>query len=63
MIGLRTQQAHLFEPQPPAAGVPEPQRAAAIELLKALLTEALRSTIVQDSPATGPEADHDEDHA
>ena len=63
MIGSKTQQAHLFEPRPPAAEVPRPQRLVAIELLKALLTEALSSAVAPEILAIGQEADHDEDHA
>ncbi len=62
MTRWRTESGDLFEPQPTGA-VLAPQKAAAIKLLTALLTEALRSSAEQDIPANVPEADHDEDHA
>jgi hypothetical protein len=63
MTRWRAENGDLFEPQQPTGAVLEPQKAAAIELLTALLTEALRSSVEQDVPANVPEAGHDEDHA
>ena len=40
----------LFEPQRPLVELQPPQRAAALELLKALLTEALRASVAHDVP-------------
>jgi hypothetical protein len=59
----RWRNGDLFEPQQPMGAVPAPQKAAAIKLLTALLTEALRSSAEQDIPTNVPEAGHDEDHA
>ena len=54
---------NLFEPQRPAVELPPPQRMAALELLKALLTESVRTPDEQGVTAIAQEADHDEDHA
>jgi hypothetical protein len=63
MTRWRTEDGDLFEPQQPTNTVLASQKAAAIELLTALLTEALRLSIVQDVPANVLEAGHDKDHA
>ena len=64
MTRWRTKNGNLFEPQQPTGAVLAPQKAAAIELLTALLTEALqRSSVEQDVPENVLEAGHDEDHA
>ena len=43
MTRWRAESGDLFEPQQPTGAVLAPQKAAAIKLLAALLTEALRS--------------------
>jgi hypothetical protein len=63
MTRWRAENGDFFEPQQPTGTVLAPQKAAAIELLMALLTEAFRPSAAQDIPANAPEAGHDEDHA
>jgi hypothetical protein len=63
MTRWRAESGDLFEPQQPTGAVLAPQKAAAIKLLTALLTEALRSFAEQAIPTNAPEAGHDEDHA
>ena len=56
-------QPDLFEPPPPCDDVPLPQRVKALELLKALLREAMVDPVAEiDIPAREGGGD-DEDHA
>jgi hypothetical protein len=56
-------QPNLFEPRPPDDDVPLPQRVKALELLKALLREAMLNPVAEiDVPAREGGGD-DEDHA
>ncbi len=55
MRRLRPTQQNLFEPPPPCGDMPLPHRVKAIELIKALLTEAMLETVVAiDAPTTWP---------
>jgi len=59
----RAENEDLFEPRQPTGAVLAPQKATAIKLLTALLTEALRSSAEQDILANASGAGDDEDHA
>ena len=56
-------QPDLFETLAPPTEMPAPQRAMALELVQALLTEAVSAPAAQDAVVRALEADHDEDHA
>lgn len=56
-------QPDLFETPSPPAEIPAPQRAMALELVQALLTEAVSMPAAQDAVVSALEAGHDEDHA
>jgi hypothetical protein len=63
MRRLKPPQRSLFE-TPPCSNLPLPHRAEALELLKALLTEAMLEPVVEiDAPTPTREgADDDQDH-
>jgi hypothetical protein len=62
MRRLKPLQPSLFEPTPSCSDLPLPQRVKALELLKALLREAMLDPVVEiDAPREG--ADDDQDHA
>ena len=56
-------QQDLFEPRQPCCDLPLPHRVKAIELLKALLTEATGEPIVEIGASTKEGAGNDQDHA
>lgn len=59
----RAAQPDLFETPSPPAPIPAPQRAKALELVQALLMEAVSVPTIQGGAMSVLEADHDEDHA
>jgi hypothetical protein len=63
MTRWRTQEPDLFETPPPSAEIHAPQRAMALALVEALLTEALITPAMRSAAVIATEADHDEDHA
>jgi hypothetical protein len=62
MTRWRAEREDLFESRQPVGAVLAPQKATAIKLLTALLTEALRP-LEQDIRASALEAGDDQDHA
>jgi hypothetical protein len=56
-------QPDLFETPVPPTKMPAPQRAMALELVQALLAEAVSVPTAQDAVVSALEADHDKDHA
>lgn len=63
MIMRGRAQPDLFETPLPPTEMTAPQRAMALELVQALLTEAVSMPAAQDAVVRALEADHDEDHA
>ena len=63
MRRLKLPQRNLFESTLPCSDLPLPHRVKALELLKALLTEAMLEPVVEiDAPAREGAGD-DQDHA
>jgi len=62
MRKLTTQQPTLFAPTPPLSGLPMPQRASALELLRVLLTEAMHDPAVGVDVPEREEIGDDQDH-
>ena len=58
-----TRKPDLFEAPPPSVEMPVLQRAMALRLIEALLTEALIRPVVSNAEAIAMEVDHDEDPA
>jgi hypothetical protein len=56
-------QPNLFEPTPPCGDLPLPQRVKALELLKALLREAMLDPVVEIDVTAREGAGDDQDHA
>jgi hypothetical protein len=56
-------QQDLFEPKLTCCDLPLPHRAKAVELLKALLTEATGEPLVEIGDSTKEGAGNDQDHA
>jgi uncharacterized protein YoaH (UPF0181 family) len=56
-------QPDLFETVATPTEMPAAQRAMALELIQALLAEAVSVPAARDIVASALEADHDEDHA
>jgi hypothetical protein len=56
-------QQDLFEPSQPCCDLPLPHRVKAIELLKALSTEATGEPVVEIGNSTKEGAGNDQDHA
>ena len=62
MTRWRAEEEDLFESRQPVGAVLAPQKATAIKLLTALLTEALRPLAEQDIRPRALEAGDDQDH-
>jgi hypothetical protein len=63
MTRWRAETEDLFESRQPTGAVLARQKATAVKLLTALLTESLRPSAEQDISANPLEAGDDEDHA
>jgi hypothetical protein len=63
MTRWRAERDDLFEPRQPTGTVLAPQKATAVKLLTALLTEAFRPLAEQDIRTSALEAGDDQDHA